>query len=67
MKKAEYIVELYGGTQFLATWSGDPGRTCIKEYARRYRSRHAAVCALRYAKYHYPNRDYSEARVVEER
>lgn len=61
----KYIVELYGGTQFLAPWSGDPGRTCIRESAKRYKSKHAAKCALAYAKRVNKHRDFSEAKVVE--
>jgi hypothetical protein len=64
MADQQFIVELYGGSQFLATWSGDPGRTCVRESAKRYKSEHAARCALEYAKRHYPSRDYSEARIV---
>jgi len=64
MATQEWIVELYGGSQFLAPWRGDPGRTCVREKARRFQSEHAARCALAYAKRRYPNRDYSEARIV---
>ena len=59
-----WIVELYGGTQFLAPWQGDPGRTCVRASAKRYVSEHAAKCALARAMRVFPNRDYSEARVV---
>lgn len=58
-----YIVELYGGSQYLAAWSGDPGRTCVRKYAKRYKSEHAAKCALAYARRNNPHRDFSEARV----
>lgn len=60
----EYIVELYGGPQFLAPWSGDPGRTYVRKSAKRYKSGFAAACALNYAKRNYPQRDFSKARVV---
>ena len=61
----DYIVELYGGTQFLAPWRGDPGRTCVRDSAKRYKSERAANCALAWNKRMFPNRDYSEARVVQ--
>jgi hypothetical protein len=64
MADKEFIVELYGGSQFLAPWSGDPGRTCVRESAKRYKSERAARCALTYARLRYPSRDYSEARVA---
>ena len=64
-KQGMYIVELYGGTQFLAPWHGNPGRTCIRGSAKKYKSEFAALRALNYAKRKYPIRDYSEARVVE--
>lgn len=64
MEEREYIVELYGGSQFLAPWSGDPGRTCVLANAKRYKSEYAARCALAYAKRNYPRRDYSEARIA---
>lgn len=60
----EWIVELYDGKQFLAPWTGDPGRTCVRESARRYKSQYAAECALREAKRRFPSRDYSLARVA---
>ena len=60
-----FIVELYGGSQFIAPWSGDPGRTCVRASAKRYQSKHAGICALSYAKRKYPTRDFSEAQVVE--
>ena len=60
----EWIVELYGGNQFLAPWQGDPGRTCLRSSAKRYKTEYAAKCALARAKWRFPNRDYSEAKVV---
>lgn len=66
MPKQKYIVSLYNGNQFLAPWSGDPGRTCLRQSAKRYRSKHAAGCALRRAKSVFPGRDYSAAEVVPE-
>jgi hypothetical protein len=49
---------------WLAPWQGDPGRTLRLENAKRYKSQHAAECALRrarkfrplvYAKIYQPN------------
>jgi hypothetical protein len=59
-----YIVELCGGTQFLAPWQGDPGRTCVRDRAKKYKSEHAAKCAIAWNKRMFKSRDFSEARVV---
>jgi hypothetical protein len=54
----KYIVVLEvddsgGALQFIAPWSGDPGRTCIIENARRYKSAYCATLGLAHArKYH---------------
>lgn len=61
-----YIVGIYGATQFLATWSGDPGRTCVMNNARRYKSKHAAKCAISWIKRQFPNRDYGEIKIIQE-
>ena len=59
-----WVVELYEGLQWLAPWGGDPGRTCIWASAKRYKSEHAAKCALAYAKRMNPHRNFADARVV---
>ena len=47
----EYIVQLYrDATQWLAPWAGDPGRTCVKNKAKRYHSISSATYALAYAR-----------------
>jgi hypothetical protein len=60
----EFLVELYGGTQWIAPWNGDPGRTCVRMNAKRYKSEHAAKCAISYIKRNFPCRDLSEAKIV---
>jgi len=48
-----WVVEIQPGC-WLATWNGDPGRTELREYARQYKSAHAAECALRAARRYRP-------------
>lgn len=62
--RKSWIVEIFGGNQWRAPWQGDPGRTCVIENAKRFKSEHAAQCALSRAKSYYPNRDLKSARVV---
>jgi hypothetical protein len=52
----KWIVELEPGTCWIAPWSGDPGRTAIKNSAKQYPSIISATFALARA------RDYSEFR-----
>jgi hypothetical protein len=59
-----YIVELYGGTQFLAPWPGDPGRTFVRGSAKLYKSKLAGKCAIAWNKRMFPTRDFSDAKVV---
>lgn len=59
--KPHYIIELQPGC-WLAPWSGDPGRTLVRESARQFATRRGATVALRYARQHRPLRD---AQVVE--
>lgn len=42
----EYVVRVED--YWLAPWSGDPGRTLVKESATRYCNEHAARCAISY-------------------
>lgn len=35
---SEFIVAIYGGKQFLTGGGGDPGRTCVKKSAKKYKS-----------------------------
>jgi len=58
-----WIVELERDC-WLAPWKGDPGRTLVRDSAKKYKSEHAAKCALLRAKRVFPNRDYSRAEVV---
>ena len=58
----EFIVEIAPGC-WLAKLQGDPGRTLLRDNAKRYKSEHAANCALLWAKRAFPNRDYSAAEV----
>lgn len=46
MKQHEYIVELEKDECWLSSGRGDPARTLRREYAKRYKSEHAANCAL---------------------
>ena len=62
MKK--WIVELWDGC-WLSTWSGDPGRTLVKDSAKQYKTEFGANCALGRAKRLFPNRDYSNSRILE--
>lgn len=45
-RKKLWIVELEPGTQWLAPWRGDPGRTSVRLSARRFGSIHGARVAL---------------------
>jgi hypothetical protein len=49
-------------TQWLAPWKGDPGRTCVEQSAKRYKSVSAATFGLAHArKYHdFPNAEIRE-------
>jgi len=58
----KWIVELEAGTQWLALWPGDPGRTCVRETARKYRTISAATYGLAHARKY---RQYLEAKIVE--
>ena len=46
----EWIVELEPGNLWIATWSGYPGKTCVKESAKTYKSISAATYALAHAR-----------------
>jgi len=56
-----YIVELEPGV-WLASWSGDPGRTLVKESAKQYRTISLATYALARARKH---RDFADAAIKE--
>jgi len=56
----EYIVELQKGC-WLADWSGDPGRTHVKESARRYKTFSGATIALGMARRY---RDFKKAKIT---
>jgi hypothetical protein len=56
-----YIVELEPGQCYAATWSGDPGRTCVQSSAKRYDTRLSAARSLAHARRFSP---FTEARVV---
>ena len=58
-----WIVEL-DKTCWLAPWAGDPGRTLVRDSARKYKSEVAAERSLARAKKAYPFRDLSEAKIV---
>jgi hypothetical protein len=45
-----YIVELEPGMQYLAPWSGDPGRTCVRATAKRYPTAKGARAAIAQAR-----------------
>lgn len=55
-----FIVELEPETCWLASWSGDPGRTLIKENAKIYKTEKGARLALRHAQKY---RLYANAKV----
>ena len=59
MKK--YIVELYENC-WLATWSGDPGRTHVKESAKKYKTSSGAKIVLGMA---HRNRPFPNAVISE--
>lgn len=50
MENKKYIVELDPGECWLSDGRGDPARTLRREYAKLYKSEHAATCALARAK-----------------
>lgn len=56
-----YIVELQAEC-WLATWTGDPGRTCVESSAQRYSTREKAWKALKAAQ---KLRPFVDARIVE--
>jgi hypothetical protein len=62
----EYIVALEiinnKPTQYIATWKGDPGRTALKENAKRYKSVSAATFGLAHARKY---RDFESATIIE--
>lgn len=67
----KYIVALEiskesgNGLSYIAPWSGDPGRTCLHESAKRYPSISAATFGLAHARTYRDFRD-AEIREVEE-
>lgn len=65
MEKHEYIVELDPGECWLSSGRGDPARTLRREYAKRYKSEHAAICALNRAKRMFGSfRNFDRAAIV---
>ena len=46
---------------WIANWEGDPGRTLIKENAKKFRSKSKAEKLCNHLKYEYPSRDFSVA------
>lgn len=48
-------------TTYIAPWTGDPGRTCIKESAKRYKSAASATFALAHARKY---RNYPDAQII---
>ena len=63
VRPREWIVELYGGL-YLAPGHGYPGRTFVRDSAKRYKTEHAAKCALAWTKRVLPSLDYSKSRVI---
>ena len=58
----KYIVELQQTPfMWLAAWGGDPGRTMVKENAKRYRNLRAASKALADARWY---SDFPDARLL---
>ena len=55
-----YIVELESGV-YLAPWSGDPGRTLVRDNAMVYSTRRKAMSALFNAQSHRP---FKNGRIV---
>ncbi len=42
-----FIVQIYfNQDMWLAPWTGDPGRTCVKDSARQYKTKRGAKIAL---------------------
>jgi hypothetical protein len=63
----EYIVALEcdkegNALQFIANWPGDPGRTCVIDSARRYKSPYCATLGLAHARRY---RDFKDAKLIE--
>ena len=55
---SDYVVELQPQVQmWLASWGGDPGRTCVLKSAKRYKSERGAKIALGIARRFSPFRD----------
>lgn len=51
----KYIVQIYfNRDMWLAPWSGDPGRTSVRELARKYDTEHGAKIALGLARKYRP-------------
>ena len=63
--KTNYIVELAGKEWWLSTWNGDPGRTLVRENAKRFKTKTEATRALERVIKKWPKRlDYTTARIV---
>lgn len=58
-----WIVELEQDCWF-APWEGDPGRTLVRESAKKYKTEISAKRALDVAKKRFDFRDFSRAKVV---
>jgi hypothetical protein len=58
--KRMYIIELESGV-WLADWTGDPGRTLKKEYAREFKSKEDANYYLTQARMFRP---FDDAKVI---
>ena len=50
-----WVIEISPGV-WLAPWLGDPGRTTVKNSARKFKTLHGARVALGVAKRKYPDR-----------
>ena len=56
IKTRRYIVKLHNGC-WIATWDGDPGRTCQEQNAKRFRLKGCAYLALMAARRFRPFED----------
>lgn len=64
MKKYIVGLEVVNGTvtQWIAPWMGDPGRMCIEQSAKRYKSVSSATHGLAEARIY---RTFADAKIIE--
>lgn len=67
MEAYKVALEFSGGfpTQFIAPWSGDPGRTCLIDSAKKYKSISSATFGLAHARKYRPFKDAKVIKITE--